>query len=179
VTAVGEGAVDLNSYIRDVPDFPSPGVVFKDITPLLGDPAALRRAVDALAELVDGMRAGKVAGIESRGFVLGAPVADRLGLGFIPVRKAGKLPWRTTRVSYDLEYGTDHLEVHVDAAQAGERVAVIDDVLATGGTAVAAAELVAATGATVAGVAVLVELAFLGGRSRLGGHDVRSVLSYD
>lgn len=175
---MGAGAVDLSSYIRDVPDFPAPGVVFKDITPLLADPAGWRRTIDAMCELVGGLGADKVAGIESRGFVLGAPVADRLGLGFIPVRKAGKLPWRTTAVSYDLEYGTDHLEVHVDAAQAGERVVIVDDVLATGGTAAAAIELIAATGADVAGLVVLLELTFLGGRSRLGGQQVLSVMSY-
>lgn len=175
---MGPGAVDLTSYVRDVPDFPAPGVVFKDITPLLADPASWRRAVDAMTELVGGLGVDKVAGIESRGFVLGAPVADRLGVGFIPVRKAGKLPWRTTKVSYDLEYGTDHLEVHIDAAQPGDRVVIVDDVLATGGTAAAAAALLAATGADVAGLVVLLELAFLGGRSRLRGHEVLSVMSY-
>jgi adenine phosphoribosyltransferase len=175
---MGDGADDLRAFIRDVPDFPSPGVQFKDITPLLGDGPAWGRAIEAMCAIVDGLGADKVAGIESRGFVLGAPVAERLGLGFIPVRKAGKLPWRTVSVSYDLEYGTDTLEVHVDAAALGERVVIVDDVLATGGTAAAAIALLSAAGAEVAGLAVLMELTFLGGRSRVAEHEVRSVMSY-
>ncbi len=168
----------LEAFIRDVPDFPVPGVLFKDITPLLADPAAWRRAVDALTELVADLHVDKVAGIEARGFLVGVPVAERLGVGFIPVRKAGKLPYRTTSVTYDLEYGTDTLEVHVDAVAPGERVVVLDDVLATGGTATAAATLLASAGAHVAGLAFLMELTFLSGRSRVASHEVRTVMSF-
>lgn len=168
----------LKGFIRDVPDFPSPGVLFRDITPLLGDGAAWQVAVEALAEAVARLGVDKVAGIEARGFVLGASVASTLGLGFVPIRKAGKLPCETVSVSYGLEYGVDTLEVHVDAAGHGQRVAIVDDVLATGGTAEAAAKLIEETGAEVAGLVFLMELNFLDGRSRLGGHVIDSVLQY-
>jgi adenine phosphoribosyltransferase len=165
----------INARLRDIPDFPSPGVVFKDITPLLADPIALAAVVEALsagAGPVD-----KVAGIEARGFILAAPVAFRLGAGFVPVRKAGKLPGATYTQDYRLEYGTATVEVHQDAFAPGDRVLIIDDVLATGGTASATAELVRRAGGTVAGLSVLLELGFLNGRSKLSGVDLRALLS--
>jgi adenine phosphoribosyltransferase len=157
----------LRDLIRDVPDFPQPGIVFKDITPLLADPAALTAAFDALAAPHRDAGVTHVAGIESRGFILGPSVAERLGAGFVPVRKAGKLPWRTRSRSYDLEYGSATIEIHADAVGRGDHVLVVDDVIATGGTAAAVVDLVRELGASVAGVAVLVDLAFLGGRDRL------------
>lgn len=157
----------LLSRIRDVPDYPKPGVMFKDITPLLADPAAFSATIDALAGLCARHGAGKVVGLEARGFILGAPAAARAGVGFVPVRKAGKLPGATLAQAYELEYGTAEIEVHQDALTAGDRVVVIDDVLATGGTAEASLTLIRRTGADVAGLAVLMELGFLGGRARL------------
>ncbi|MYS21990.1 adenine phosphoribosyltransferase [Streptomyces sp. DvalAA-14] len=157
----------LLSRIRDVPDYPRPGVTFKDITPLLADPVAFNALVDALTALCRKHAATKVVGLEARGFILAAPVAARARLGFIPIRKAGKLPGDTLGKSYDLEYGTAEIEVHTDAFSPDDRVMVIDDVLATGGTAGAALDLVRRAGATVAAVAVLLELEFLAGRSRL------------
>ncbi|WNI14668.1 adenine phosphoribosyltransferase [Actinacidiphila sp. ITFR-21] len=157
----------LLSRIRDVPDYPQPGVVFKDITPLLADPVAFNALVDALAALCRRHAATKVVGLEARGFILAAPAAARAHLGFVPVRKAGKLPGETFGQSYDLEYGTAEIEVQKDAFAPNDRVLVIDDVLATGGTAEASLALVRRAGATVAGVAVLLELGFLGGRDRL------------
>jgi len=176
VGGVDEGR--LRALVRDVPDFPQPGVVFKDLTPLLADGPALAAGVDALAGHGRELGCDVVVGVEARGFVLAAPVAVALGVGFVPVRKPGKLPWRSVRQTYELEYGTDALELHADALTAGHRALVVDDVLATGGTAAATCELVASLGADVAGVAVLVELAFLQGRSRLGQTAVRSVLVY-
>ncbi len=157
----------LLSRIRDVPDYPKPGVMFKDITPLLADPKAFTVLTDALAELCVRHRATKIVGLEARGFILGAPVAVRAGMGFIPVRKAGKLPGATLSQAYELEYGTAEIEVHAEDLGSGDRVMVIDDVLATGGTAGAALELIRRSGADVAGIAVLMELGFLGGRARL------------
>ncbi len=157
----------LVSRIRDVPDYPQPGVMFKDITPLLADPVAFTALVDALAALCTRYGATKVVGLEARGFILAAPAAARAGLGFVPVRKAGKLPGATHAQTYALEYGTAEIEVHTDAFAAGDRVMVIDDVLATGGTAEAALDLIRRAGADLAGVAVLLELGFLGGRDRL------------
>ncbi|MYW65031.1 adenine phosphoribosyltransferase [Streptomyces sp. SID8379] len=157
----------LLSRIRDVQDYPEPGVLFKDITPLLADPAAFTALTDALAELCVRHGATKVVGLEARGFILGAPVAIRAGLGFIPVRKAGKLPGATLKQCYDLEYGSAEIEVHAEDLSADDRVMVIDDVLATGGTAEAALHLIRSAGAEVAGVAVLMELGFLPGRERL------------
>ncbi|QXE37837.1 adenine phosphoribosyltransferase [Streptomyces sp. GMY02] len=157
----------LLSRIRDVADYPKPGVVFKDITPLLADPKAFTALTDALAELCARHGATKVVGLEARGFILAAPVAIKAGLGFIPVRKAGKLPGATLSQTYDLEYGSAELEVHAEDLDAGDRVIVIDDVLATGGTAEASVQLVRRAGAEVVGVAVLMELGFLAGRRRL------------
>ena len=167
---------DLRALVRDVPDFPQAGIVFRDITPLLDDGAALRGVVDTLASLYPDI--DKVAGIESRGFILGAPVAYALGVGMIPVRKLGRLPRATARADYDLEYGTNTLEIHADALQPGERVLIVDDVLATGGTAAATAELVERIGGEVVGIAVLIELTELGGRERLAPYPVTSLLQY-
>ncbi|MGW2056369.1 adenine phosphoribosyltransferase [Streptomyces sp. NPDC001840] len=157
----------LLSRIRDVADYPKPGVMFKDITPLLADPKAFTALTDALAELCTRHGATKVVGLEARGFILAAPVAVKAGLGFIPVRKAGKLPGATLSQAYDLEYGSAELEVHAEDLDVSDRVIVIDDVLATGGTAEASVQLVRRAGAEVVGVAVLMELGFLGGRPRL------------
>ncbi|MDW4904260.1 adenine phosphoribosyltransferase [Streptomyces sp. ADMS] len=157
----------LLSRIRDVADYPEPGVMFKDITPLLADPAAFAALTDALADIAVRSGATKIVGLEARGFILGAPVAVRAGLGFIPVRKAGKLPGATLSQAYDLEYGSAEIEVHAEDLSAGDRVLVIDDVLATGGTAEASVQLIRRAGAEVAGLAILMELGFLGGRQRL------------
>ncbi|MFF1394089.1 adenine phosphoribosyltransferase [Streptomyces sp. NPDC058287] len=167
MTELAELSALLHSRIRDVPDYPEPGVMFKDITPLLADPSAFTALTDALAELCAANGATKVVGLEARGFILGAPAAVRAGLGFIPVRKAGKLPGATLSQSYDLEYGSAEIEVHAEDLVAGDRVMVIDDVLATGGTAEASVRLIRRAGAEVAGIAVLMELGFLGGRERL------------
>jgi adenine phosphoribosyltransferase len=164
----------IRSRIRDVADYPQPGVTFKDITPLLADGAAFAAVVGALASGYDGV--DKVAGIEARGFILAAPVAIALGAGFVPVRKAGKLPGPTYAQSYDLEYGRATVEVHQDAFAPGERVLVVDDVLATGGTGSATAELVRKAGGEVAAIAVIMELSFLNGRSRLPDAAIRSLL---
>lgn len=163
------------ALVRDVPDFPEPGVVFKDITPLLGDHAAFAASVRALTGMLPA-DLDVVAGVEARGFVLGAPVALAAGTGFVPVRKAGKLPGATSRVSYELEYGRAEVEVTADAFRPGQRVVVLDDVLATGGTAAATCELVERSGASVVAVVFLLELSFLHGRDRLGGRDVRSLV---
>ena len=157
----------LLSRIREVADYPEPGVMFKDITPLLADPAAFTALTDALAAIAAHTGATKVVGLEARGFILGAPVAVRAGLGFIPVRKAGKLPGATLRQAYDLEYGSAEIEVHAEDLVTGDRVLIVDDVLATGGTAEAAIQLIHRAGAEVCGLAVLMELGFLNGRARL------------
>lgn len=169
--------IDLKRHIRDIPDFPKPGIVFKDITPLLADAEAFRAAVDAVVAPFRG-RADMVLGIESRGFIVGAAAAYALGTGIAVVRKPGKLPWQTHRATYELEYGTDTLEIHHDAVGPGHRVLVVDDLLATGGTASAAVELVKRCGGDVVACAFLVELAFLGGRARLRGQDVHALISY-
>ncbi|AZS88387.1 adenine phosphoribosyltransferase [Streptomyces griseoviridis] len=167
MTGVTDTTELLLSRIRDVADHPEPGVVFKDITPLLADPVAFAALTDALAEIAGRTGATKIVGLEARGFILGAPVALRAGLGFIPVRKAGKLPGATLAQSYDLEYGSAEIEVHAEDLSAADRVLVVDDVLATGGTAEASVQLIRRAGAEVVGVAVLMELGFLGGRARL------------
>ena len=174
--SAGSGLPELiSSRIRDVPDYPQPGVLFKDITPLLADGPAFAAVVTALAGPYG--HVDKVVGIEARGFILAAPVACRLGAGFVPVRKQGKLPAQTIAESYQLEYGTATVEVHADAFAPGDRVLVVDDVLATGGTAAATASLVRRSGAQVAAIAVMLELGFLDGRARLPGFEVRSLLT--
>jgi len=168
----------LKAAIRDVPDFPKKGIVFKDITTLLKDPALFRRTVDLLAVLCGDRPVDKVVAIESRGFILGGVLASRLGAGFVPVRKPGKLPAKTLRASYALEYGTDTLEIHEDALKKGERVLIVDDVIATGGTAHAVGELVDRLGAKVVAFAFLVELTFLTGREKLAGREILSLIRY-
>ena len=165
--------------IRDVPDFPEKGIVFKDITPLLLDPILLDAVVQQICDEFRSADVEKVMAIESRGFIFGAPVALRLGVGLVLARKAGKLPWKRHRVEYALEYGTDVIEVHVDSIAKGERVLVVDDVLATGGTAEAAGRVVEQAGGQLVGMAFLLELDFLHGRQKLKGIDVRALLSYD
>ena len=169
----------LKEHIRDIPDFPKPGVVFKDITPLLANVEAYRYTIDALAGHFEGTAVDKVLGIEARGFIAAAPVAYRFGAGFVPVRKAGKLPWQIEKQEYELEYGTDLLEVHRDAIAPGERALIIDDVLATGGTAAAAVRLVEKLGGVVVGLGFIIELAFLDGRGKLPGLDAVSLITYD
>jgi adenine phosphoribosyltransferase len=168
--------VDLSSYIRDIPDFPTEGIMFKDITPLLADPDAFREAVDVLAEHYADEGVTKVLGAEARGFIFGGALAYKLGAGFVPARKPGKLPWETTKAEYALEYGTDSLEMHMDAINADDVVLIVDDVLATGGTAAAKAQLATLTGARLAGFAFLIELDFLGGRAKLGDAKVISLI---
>jgi adenine phosphoribosyltransferase len=170
---------NLAALIRDIPDFPEPGVVFKDITPVLADREALSDLISGLAEPHTASEVSKVAGIEARGFTLASPVAGLLGAGFIPVRKPGKLPFRTIREEYSLEYGTDALEIHVDAVEPGERVLIVDDVIATGGTAAAAIRLLRGIGAEVVGFSVFIELAFLGGRELLDGVPLHALVRYD
>lgn len=170
--------MDLAAKIRDIPDFPKEGILFKDITPLLQDAAALRYAVDQLAEFGVGRKIDVVLGAESRGFILGATLAYTLGAGFVPARKPGKLPYTTVAAEYELEYGTDSLEVHQDAIGPGTRVLVHDDLLATGGTARAKCDLVEKLGGEVAGVSFIIELEFLKGRERLAGYDVQSLIKY-
>jgi adenine phosphoribosyltransferase len=167
---------DFSAYIRDVPDFPSPGILFRDITPLLASPEAFGAAVRNMAEPWEARKPGKVLGIEARGFMFGAALARELEIGFVPVRKPGKLPRATERVSYGLEYGSDSLEIHTDALSRGEKVLIADDVLATGGTAAAAAELVDRLGAEVVGISFFIELQMLKGRAKLSGRPVHAVV---
>jgi len=168
----------LKKLVRDIPDFPKPGIIFKDITTLIENPEAFRFLVDTLADHCLKLRPEKIAGIEARGFIIGAAIAYKLGLGFIPIRKPGKLPYTSERVQYDLEYGTDSLEIHVDAVDAA-RVVLIDDLLATGGTAGAAVQLIEKVGGTVAGIGFVIELAFIGGRKKLPKEmDVFSLIQY-
>jgi adenine phosphoribosyltransferase len=168
----------LRHHIRDIADYPKPGVVFRDITPLLGNAAAFGRSVDDLVARFDDVEVDRVVGVESRGFILSAPVAYRLRAGFVPVRKAGKLPWAVAREEYDLEYGTDKLEIHRDAIHPRERILVVDDVLATGGTAAATCRLVEVLGGVVAGLGFLIEITALGGRARLGERRIESLTGY-
>ena len=171
-------AVDLESRIRDIPDFPKAGIVFKDIMPLLADPQAFRAAVEGLAEFARPRNPDLVMGAEARGFILGGALALELGCGFVAARKPGKLPWETVSAEYELEYGTDSLELHADAIEKGARVLIHDDLLATGGTAHAKVELVEKLGGEVVGIAFVIELAFLHGRDRLEGYDVHSLITY-
>jgi adenine phosphoribosyltransferase len=168
----------LKSKIRHVPDFPKAGILFYDVTTLLRDPQGLKLALDNMTRPFEGASIDLVVGIESRGFILGAAVADRLGAGFVPVRKLGKLPAETVKASYALEYGTDSLEMHRDAVQPGQRVLIVDDLLATGGTASATVDMVASVGGQIEGVAFLIELVGLNGREKLAGQKIHSVLKY-
>ena len=171
--------MQLESYIRGIPDFPKPGILFRDITPLLGNAAALKFAIDRMMELCEPMRPDAIVSVESRGFLFAAPLAYRMGKPLVPVRKPGKLPHKKHAVDYDLEYGTDTLEIHKDAIGAGQRALIVDDLLATGGTVAATAELVSLCGAKIAGYAFLVELAELDGRKLLCGDEVVSLITYD
>lgn len=168
----------FTDFVRDVPDFPKPGITFRDITPLWADPQAFQQAIEAMARPVSLLQATHVMGLESRGFIFGAALAQRLSLGFVPARKPGKLPRDKHSEAYGLEYGNDALEIHKDAMGAGDRVLIVDDVLATGGTAAAARRLVEATGATAVGLTLFIELAGLNGREKLPGLPVYSVLRY-
>jgi len=168
----------VKELIRDIPDFPAPGVLFRDITPILQDPKAFHEVICSMVECVKPMKPDVIVGIESRGFIIGAPVALELGVGFVPVRKAGKLPADTIKAEYALEYGTSVVEIHRDAIEPGMRVAIVDDLLATGGTARAAIQLIEELGGTVAGISFLIELVFLKGRKLLDGYDVCTIVSY-
>ncbi len=170
--------MNFKDYIRDIPDFPKPGVVFRDITPLLEDPGAFREAAAALLAFTEGIKVDKVVGIESRGFFFAPLLADRLGAGFIPARKPGKLPHRTRRMEYDLEYGTDALELHAESIARGDKILVHDDVLATGGTARAICDLVSGLGGEVVQCNFLIELGFLEGRRKLDGFPMNSLIRY-
>lgn len=174
-----EAAERLRAAIRDVPDFPKPGILFKDVTTLLKDGSLVRLAADELARLCSGTTVDKVLAIESRGFIFGALVAERLGAGLVVIRKRGKLPAATLEATYDLEYGTDAVQMHTDAITPGDRVLVVDDVIATGGTAAATVRLAENAQARVEGCVFLIELSFLNGRSKLAGHDVRSLIQYE
>ena len=173
-----KAALDVRSLIKDVPDFPKKGIVFKDITPLLGDPQGFAATIDQMTEPFVGQGITVVAGVESRGFLLATPIAYRLGAGVVPVRKKGKLPRQVVSASYALEYGTDSIEAHADAFPKGSKVLVVDDVLATGGTAKAAVQLIEQIGGQVAGLSFLIELGFLNGRSTLPGKTVQSLVTY-
>ncbi|MDP2659182.1 MAG: adenine phosphoribosyltransferase [Dehalococcoidia bacterium] len=168
----------LQDKIRDIPDFPEKGIIFKDITPLIGDPEGFKATIDQLAAACKGKSVGSIVALESRGFIFGAPLAYHLGVGFVPVRKQGKLPAETFKMEYSLEYGTNVVEIHRDALKPGERVLIVDDLLATGGTAAAAARLVEQVGAVVAGFVFVIELAFLNGREKLPDYDVVSLIQY-
>lgn len=169
---------DLDAAIRDVPDFPKPGILFKDITPVLGDPDLFKASLELLAETAGGEKIDKVVGIDARGFIFAAGVAQILGAGFVPVRKKGKLPWTTHQMAYSLEYGEDIIEIHSDAVKPGEKILLVDDLLATGGTAAAAIKLLKALDSNIIGVSFLIELVALNGREALGHPSVHSLLSY-
>ena len=170
--------MDFKSYIRDVPDFPKPGILFKDITPLLQNPKASKMAADAMVIGLQDRGINKVVGMESRGFLFGPMLAERLGAGFVPIRKPGKLPYKTLSESYDLEYGTDTLEIHIDGIKSGERVLIHDDVLATGGTALATTKLVENLGGIIVQCNFLIELSFLNGREKIKPFEVKSLITY-
>lgn len=173
-----ESRLTLRQAVRDVPDFPRPGIVFKDITPILSDGLLFRQSIDCFVDLARDSEVDKVVGIDARGFIFGGAVADRLGKGFIPMRKRGKLPWETESMSYALEYGEAVLEVHRDAFTAGERILLVDDLLATGGTAGAAADLIGRLGGKLVGAHFLIELGFLDGRKKLAPHPVEAIIGY-
>ena len=170
--------LNLEEYIRSIPDWPKPGILFRDITPLLGDPKAFAAAVAALCEDFAGADIEYVAAVEARGFIFGAAVAEKLEAGFVPIRKKGKLPFETESVTYDLEYGTDTLQVHVDAITKGAKVLMVDDLLATGGTMAAACKLIEKIGGQIAGITFLIELVGLNGRNKLTGYKLSTVISY-
>jgi len=171
-------ALDLTKYIRSIPDWPKKGILFRDITPLLGDPGAFAEAVGTLCAGYKRAGVEYVAAVEARGFIFGAAVARALGVGFVPIRKRGKLPYKTVSITYDLEYGTDTLEVHSDAVRKGVKVLMVDDLLATGGTMAAACELIERIGAKVVGIAFLIELSELGGRQKLSRYSISTVMSF-
>jgi adenine phosphoribosyltransferase len=171
-------AEHLRAAVRDVVDFPKAGIVFKDITPILANGALFRESISLLCETAGGAKIDKVVGIDARGFIFAAAVADRLGAGFVPVRKKGKLPWKTRQTAYSLEYGESIVELHEDAVKPGETILLVDDLLATGGTAAAAVKLLDELGANLIGISVLIELTFLQGRTKLAPHPVHSILSY-
>ncbi|MGB3976112.1 MAG: adenine phosphoribosyltransferase [bacterium] len=168
----------LSNFIRDIPDFPKPGIIFKDITPLLADPQAYQTAIDTMIEPFINEKITKVVGVEARGFLFAPMIASRLKAGIIPVRKPGKLPFKTKSYTYDLEYGTDTIEMHTDAITAGDRVLIVDDLLATGGTVNAACRLVEQLGGEIAGLVFLIELAFLNGREKINRYKIHSLLKY-
>ena len=178
IALVGTATADLASKIRDIPDFPKPGILFKDITTLLKDGPAFKAAIDALLERVRDKRIDVVVGMESRGLIFGAPIAYTLGVGFVPVRKLGKLPWEVVSVEYDLEYGSATLEMHKDAITPGQRVLIVDDLLATGGTVAGTIELVRQLKGEIVALAFLIELKFLKGRDRLQGNEIVTLIEY-
>lgn len=169
---------DLSKIIRNVPDYPKKGIIFKDITPLLGNPVAFRKAIDLISEQVKDKKIDAIASMEARGFIFGSVLAYKLGVKFIPMRKKGKLPYKTIRAEYELEYGKDIIEMHIDAVKKGERVLIVDDLLATGGTAVAVANLIKQAEGVVAGIAFLIELTFLKGRDKLKDFEIFSIIKY-
>ena len=171
--------IDLKQYIRDIPDWPKKGILFRDITPLLNNPEVFSAAVDALCADYKEANVEYVAAVEARGFIFGSAVAEKLGAGFVPIRKKGKLPWQTESITYDLEYGTDTLEVHRDALERGAKVLMVDDLLATGGTMAAACKLIEKIGGQVIGITFLIELAGLNGRGKIADYNIRSIISYD
>ncbi|HIJ52332.1 MAG TPA: adenine phosphoribosyltransferase [Planctomycetes bacterium] len=170
--------MELQKYIRSIPDWPKKGILFRDITPLLAEPKALAAAIDALCAGFTRAGIEYVAAVEARGFIFGAAVAAKLGVGFVPIRKKGKLPFKTESITYDLEYGTDTLQVHIDAIETGAKVLMVDDLLATGGTMVAACKLIEKIGGRIAGITVLIELSELAGRNKLEGYNISTVISY-
>ncbi len=171
--------MDLKSKIRNIPDFPKKGIVFRDITPVVGDGKTFKNVIDLMAKQYEGVNIDSILGAEARGFIFGAALAYKLGIGFIPVRKPGKLPYKTAKASYELEYGSSEVEVHIDAIKKGENILIVDDLVATGGTAKAQAELVESMGGKVAGFCFLIELEFLNPRRSLKGYDVFSLVKYD